>query len=93
VIDSESVKATESGGPRGHDAGKKIKSRKRHAMVDTDGRGWTLSSHSADIQDRDGAAPPSCSSYAESHLPHESRDGLWARDVPLKSHFSLFLIR
>jgi transposase len=48
------VKTTESGGPRGYDAGKKVMGRKRHAIVDTDGRALALLVHPADVQDRDG---------------------------------------
>jgi transposase len=55
VIDSQSVKTTESGGPRGYDAGKKIKGRKRHLLTDTLGLPVGLIVHPADVQDRDGA--------------------------------------
>jgi transposase len=55
VIDSQSVKTTESGGIRGFDAGKKINGRKRHIVVDTIGLMVGLVVHAADIQDRDGA--------------------------------------
>src|SRR5580693_4426127 len=57
IIDSQSVKTTEAGGPRGYDAGKKVNGRKRHALVDTDGRGLVLEPHPASVQDRDGGGP------------------------------------
>jgi len=55
VIDSQSVKTTESGGVHGYDAGKNIKGRKRHIVTYTLGQLIGSLVHSADIQDRDGA--------------------------------------
>lgn len=49
------MKTTESGGVRGFDAGKKVKGRKRHIVVDTLGLLVGVVVHAADIQDRDGA--------------------------------------
>ena len=72
VIDSQSVKITEAGGPRGFDAGKKIKGRKRHILTDTSGLLVGAVVHAADIQDRDGA--PSLLSSIRSAFP-------WLRHV------------
>ena len=57
IVDSQSVKT----GPEaremvGFDAGKKVKGRKRHIVVDTIGLILRAEVHSASIQDRDGAA-------------------------------------
>lgn len=48
------MKTTESGGPRGWDAAKRLKGRKRHIAVDTDGLLLGVLVHAADIQDADG---------------------------------------
>src|ERR1700751_2002447 len=55
VIDSQSARTTESGGPRGYDAAKKVKGRKRHIVTDTCGFLVGAEVHPADVQDRDGA--------------------------------------
>lgn len=56
IIDSQSA-ATTQGGPRGVDAAKRIKGRKRHIVTDTDGLLLDVLVHPANIQDSRGAVP------------------------------------
>ena len=79
IIDSQSIKTTEAGGPRGYDAGKKINGRKRHALVDTDGRGLMIEPHPGQHSgSRRGRAAPASLPPLVSFIERVFADGGYA---------------
>ncbi len=55
IIDSQSTRSSPQGGLHGYDAGKKVKGRKRHLVVDTLGLLVAVTVTAASVQDRDAA--------------------------------------
>lgn len=67
IIDAQSTRSTAQGGNTGFDAGKKVKGRKRHLVVDTLGLLLAVTVTAASVQDRDAAASVVAQACAKAH--------------------------
>ncbi len=86
ILDSQSVKTDVEGKGRGDDANKKLKGRKRHLVVDTQGLVLVAWMSTADVQDRDATAAifPLAGSESTFHGPSQVRRR-WSRTRPSPS--------
>lgn len=69
VMDAQSTRISPQGGASGFDAGKKVKGRKRHLVVDTMGLIIAVSVTAASVQDRDAAVAVVTQACSMSPLP------------------------
>ena len=90
IVDSLSAKTTGVGGEqRGYDGGKKVRGRKRHLLVDTEGLVLKAKVHSAKVPDQDGltlllkSAGPQISSVKHMWVDagYQGRGKRWAEEV------------
>ena len=80
VLDAQSTRGSPQGGDTGYDAGKKVKGRKRHLVVDTLGLLLAVSVTAASVQDRDGAHPVVAAAMATANSTRLS-DWRWIRRI------------
>jgi putative transposase len=98
ILDSQSVRTSAQGGPKGYDAGKKVKGRKRHLVTDTLGLLIAVLVTVASTQDRDAAIP--LIDLAKAKVPGIQKlyvDGGYAgqatREIRTRHHLDVEVVR
>src|SRR3712207_1206643 len=81
IVDSQLAKTSGVGGEqRGYDAGKKVRGRKRHLLVDTEGLVLRVKVHSAKVPDQDAGS--SCSTEGRPPTPSTPLSPVGGRRLP-----------